>query len=196
MDKNEVIAFFDSCADSWDTYGERREDAISLILSQSGVRDGAEVLDVGCGTGVLFPDYIRMGASVTGIDISPKMTERAKSKFPGVNVICGDAQDYSFEGLFDVIMIHNAFPHFPDPERLIKHLSGFLKKEGRLTVAHSISEKEVAECHSGSAKNVSLPLLSNKELSGLMSAYLEVDVSVSDDRMYMVSGVKKCNYPI
>lgn len=31
------------------------------------------LLDVACGTGVLFPDYLARGASVTGIDISPEM---------------------------------------------------------------------------------------------------------------------------
>lgn len=191
MDKKEIIGFFDSCAPFWDAYSERREDAIEKILSLSGVSEGRRVLDVGCGTGVLFPDYLKKGATVTAIDISEKMTDLAKEKFPGVNVICGDAEGYVFGEKFDVIMIHNAFPHFPDPEGLTEHLSAFLREEGRLTVAHSISEKELEECHSGSAKNVSLPLPSKEKLTELLSRFLEVDIAFSDERMYMVSGIIK-----
>lgn len=50
-----------------------------------------DVLDVACGTGVLFPDNLkRCVESVTGIDISPEMARLAAEKFPQVQVICGD----------------------------------------------------------------------------------------------------------
>ena len=191
MDKKSIVDFFDSLAPSWDSYSERREKAIRFILSHGGVIKGARVLDVGCGTGILFADYIKIGAEVTGIDISPKMTELARKKYDSVNIICGDAETYDFREKFDVIMIHNAFPHFPDPELLLKHLSGYLDKEGRLSVAHSISEKELSECHSGSAEKVSLPLPSKEKLSKMMSEFLDVDIVISDEEKYFVSGIKK-----
>ena len=141
---------------------------------------------------MLFPDYIeREVSSVTGIDISDEMLKVAKDKFPQVRLICDDAETYDFQDKYDVIMIYNAFPHFPNPENLLLNLSKNLKDGGRLTVAHGISEKELAKCHSGSARNVSLPLPSKEKLASMMSASLKVDVMISDDEKYMVSGIKE-----
>ncbi len=191
MDKKDVIDFFDKLAPVWDDTNIRNEEVISEILLKGGIREGVKVLDVACGTGVLFPDYAAIGAKVTGIDISQEMVKRAKEKFPQTEVICGDVLDYSFEDKFDAIMIYNAFPHFPKPEKLIEKLSLLVKKSGRLSIAHGISEKELAKCHSGSAKKVSVPLVKKEVLSDMMKAYFDVDVLISDERMYMVSGVKK-----
>ena len=191
MDKKEIIAFFDSLASGWDEYNTRNEEVIAEILERSGIREGIKVLDVACGTGVLFPDYQKAGAEITGIDISENMVNAAKKKFPGISVICGDATDYPFEEKFDVIMIYNAFPHFDEPERLIANLAESLAPSGRLSIAHGISEKQLAECHSGSARNVSVPLVKKEVLAEMLRAYLDVDTMISDDRMYMVSGVKK-----
>lgn len=191
MDKKKIADFFDSYAQSWDDTMKIREDVIADILNLAGVSENTEVLDVASGTGVLFPFYEKLGASVTGTDISSEMVKVAKSKFPETEIICTDVEAYDFKKKFDVIMVHNAFPHFPDGDRLIRHLSAFLKEGGRLAVAHSMSEAELESCHSGAAKNVSLPLPSKEKLSAMMKPYLEPDAAVSDDRMYFVSGVKK-----
>lgn len=191
MDKKQIIEFFDSCAPGWDEGMEIREDVILQILEKGGVAEGVKVLDVASGTGVLFPFYAQNKADVTGIDISSAMTEIAVKKHPQVKFFCGDAESFVFPEMYDVIMIHNAFPHFPDGEKLLKHLSSFLKEGGRLTVAHSMSEKELEECHSGAAKNVSLSLPCVEKMAEIMSAFLIVDVAISDEKMYIVSGKKR-----
>lgn len=191
MNKKEVISFFDLCADGWDASTVRNEKAIEKILEKGGIKKGADVLDVACGTGVLFPDYEKIGvASLTGIDISPKMIEIATKKFPGVKLICGDAETLCFEEQFDAIMIHNAFPHFSSGDALFQNLAKQLKKGGRLTVAHSISRKELEKCHSGTASSVSLPLPEAEHLGKTMGKYLKVDTLISDDEMYIVSGIR------
>ena len=122
IDKRDVIAFFDKRAAAWDAEMIRHEPVIQAILDNAGVGDGARVLDVACGTGVLFPDYLARGASVTGIDISPEMARIAAAKFTGeprVQVLCGDVEETVFPETFDVVMVYNAFPHFPDPARLM-----------------------------------------------------------------------------
>ncbi|MBQ7281210.1 MAG: hypothetical protein IJR16_00370, partial [Spirochaetales bacterium] len=71
IDKNEVIAFFDSLAAGWDADMVRNEDVIRTILDNAGVREGSNVLDIACGTGVLIPDYLFRGASrIVAVDIS------------------------------------------------------------------------------------------------------------------------------
>ena len=191
MDKKDIIAFFDKLAPCWDDNNSRNEEVIAEILQKGGIRKGVKVLDVACGTGVLFPDYMNLGATVVGIDISENMVKKARDKFPEAEIICGDVTEYSFKDEFDAVMIYNAFPHFIDPVKLIKNLSGVLKESGRFTVAHGISEKELEKCHSGSAKNVSVPLVKKEVLADMMSPYFNVDVLISDERMYMVSGTKK-----
>ena len=191
MDKKDIIAFFDELAPCWDKTNVRNEEVISEILRKGGIRKGTKVLDIACGTGVLFPDYESLGAEFVGIDISENMVKKAREKFPEAEVICGDATTYDFSSDFDAVMIYNAFPHFDEPQRLIENLAKSLKKSGRLSIAHGISEKELEKCHSGSAKNISVPLMKKEVLAEMMKPYFEADVLISDERMYMVSGVKK-----
>ena len=192
MDKGAVKDFFDRLASSWDSNQRRNEEVIKTILDKSEVAEGVSVLDVAAGTGVLFGDYLdRKVLKLTGIDISDKMLEIAKKKFPEVTLICGDAECYEFNEKFDVIMIYNAFPHFPDPAALIKNLSCALKCGGRLTVAHGMSVKEIEKCHSGSAKDISLSLPAAEKTAEIMAPYVDVDVIISNEQMYMVSGLKR-----
>ncbi len=191
MEKKDVITFFDNCAPWWDADMVRNEDIIAMILDNGGIREGIDVLDVACGTGVLFPDYLKRGAaSVTGIDISPEMAKIAQSKFPEVSVICGDVESVEFGKKFDAVMVYNAFPHFPDPAHLIEVLSGLVKPGGRLSVAHGMSRTALTHHHER-ATAVSIDLLEEHELAALFAPWFDVDVIISDDRMYQVAGVRK-----
>lgn len=192
--KREVIAFFDRCAPAWDAGMVRHEPVIEAILDNAGVGSGMRVLDVACGTGVLFPDYLARGASVTGIDISPEMARIAAEKFAGeprVQVLCGDVEEAVFSQPFDVVMVYNAFPHFPDPARLIARLGRLVKPGGRLSVAHGMSRAAIDSHHSGAAHRVSNGLMHEDALRALLAPYCDVDVCVSDARMYQVAGTKR-----
>ena len=194
MEKKTIAEFFDKCAPWWDADMIRYEDIIDTILTCGGVRPGVDVLDVACGTGVLFPDYLSRGvASVTGIDISPEMAKIAAAKFPDVKVICGDVEETVFDRQFDCVMVYNAFPHFPDPARLVAVLAGLTKPGGRLSVAHSMSRNALTSHHSGRASNVSIDLLHEQELATLFGRWFDVDVVISTDRMYQVSGVRRAD---
>ena len=193
MNKQKIADFFDRCASWWDADMVRNEEVIAKILDNGGVKEGVHVLDVACGTGVLFPDYLSRGvASVTGIDIAPEMVKIAREKFPQekfpqVDVLCGDVEATDFPRKFDVIMVYNAFPHFPQPEKLIDCLCGLLKGGGRLSIAHGMSRAALQEHHKR-AQEVSIELLHEEELAALMSRHLKVDVVISDETMYDISG--------
>ncbi len=82
IETKEVIEFFDRLAPGWDAEMIRSDEIINTILDNAAVTGGKDILDVACGTGVLTPDYLKRNvASVTGIDISPKMAEIARAKF-------------------------------------------------------------------------------------------------------------------
>ena len=191
MEKKNVAAFFDRCAAWWDADMIRNEAIITKILDNAGVKAHMDVLDVACGTGVLFPDYLgRNVDSVTGIDISPEMAKLAAAKFPQTEVICGDVEAYPFEKQFDVVMVYNAFPHFPDPAQLVRTLAGLVKPGGRLSIAHGMSRAQLQQHHAGRAAAVSIELIHEDELAALMAPYFNVDVVISDERMYQVCGVR------
>ena len=191
MNKQDVIAFFDRLAPGWDGSMIRSDTIIGTILDNAGVGEGKHVLDVACGTGVLFPDYLKRNvASITAIDISPEMAKIAGGKYPGENitVLCGDVEETTFDKKFDCIMVYNAFPHFPDPEKLIRVLSGLLVPGGTLTVAHGMSRTAIDRHHEGSASRVSMGLMHEDALAAIFQKHLTVTVKISDDHMDQVTG--------
>ena len=195
MNKQDVIDFFDRMAPGWDADMIKNDGIIGKILDNAEIEAGQDVLDVACGTGVMFPYYLERGvASVTGIDISPEMAKIAAEKLAGesrVQVICGDVEEVSFGKKFDRIVVYNAFPHFPKPKRLIKILAGLLKEDGRLTIAHGQSRESIDNHHKGSASKVSNGLMSADSLKKMFDPYFDVEIVISNSRMYQVSGVKR-----
>ena len=195
MNKQDVIDFFDRCAPTWDAEMIKSDVIIGKILDNAEVGPGMDVLDVACGTGVMFDYYLeRQVASVTGIDISPEMAKIAAGKYTenaAVEVICGDVEEYDFGRKFDRIVVYNAFPHFPRPKRLVKILAGLLKDGGRLTIAHGASREAIDGHHSGSASKVSNGLMTAESLKKIFDPHFEVEIMISNSRMYQVSGVKR-----
>lgn len=191
MNKREVIAFFDRRAPEWDHHMVRDDAKISFILEEAGIRPGVTVLDVACGTGVLFEDYLARGAArVTGVDISPAMAHIAATKLhdPRIEVLCGDIETIEMPRRYDCCVVYNAFPHFLNPQHLVTRLISLLNPAGRLTVAHGMSLEALGRHHAGAAQQVSRPMLEPEALAALMRPMLTVDVLVSDEEKYVVSG--------
>lgn len=187
MDKTSVEAFFDRAASSWDREMIKDDLIIKTILDNAQVEEGDTVLDVACGTGVMIPYYLERSANPTGIDLSKKMVEIAKDKFKDVEFIWGDVEELN-DRKFDRVVVYNAFPHFINPEALVKHLATLLNKDGTLTIAHGMSRERINHHHEGVASSISNGLMEASELAKIISKYLDVYVSIDDDRMYQVSG--------
>jgi len=54
--------------------------AAPVVLELLGARRGESILDVGCGQGVLAPHVARLGASYTGVDLSPRLIGAARRR--------------------------------------------------------------------------------------------------------------------
>lgn len=194
MNKQDIIEFFDRLAPQWDRDMIKNDRIIETILENADIRPGQQILDVACGTGVMIPYYLQKNvASVVGIDISPEMTKIAREKFSQANVqiLCGDIENTEFSQKFDRIVVYNAFPHFPDPENLIRTLANLLKPGGSVTVAHGMSRAHIEAHHKGAASKVSLGLMHENDLAALMEKYLTVTVKISDDTMYQVTAATR-----
>ena len=191
MNKKEIIAYFDRCAPQWDARMVTDDGKINGILDAAGVREHDVVLDVACGTGVLFPYYLnRNVAQVIGVDISPEMAKIAASKLhdPRIEVVCGDVETIPVRMQCDCCVIYNAFPHFEEPERLINRLARWVKPGGRLTVAHSMGLEALRRHHAGRAEHVSREMLKPEKLAEFFAPWFRVDSMVSDEARYLVSG--------
>ena len=63
MNKKEIAAFFDRMAPEWDANMIKSDEKINFILDAAGVKENSVVLDVACGTGVMFPYYLARSCS-------------------------------------------------------------------------------------------------------------------------------------
>lgn len=190
MDNAAIQAFFDACAPTWDAGMVRAEPVISAILDGARVSAGKTVLDVACGTGVLFPDYLARGVSrVTAIDLSPAMCAIAREKAAGkpITVLCGDATAHDFSAQFDCVVVYNAFPHFPDSGRALAALARLVAPGGTLTVAHGMSRARLARHHSGSANAVSITLPPVEALAALLPVGFTPLVQCDGESMYQLT---------
>lgn len=194
MNKKEIAAYFDRQAPDWDGHMVTDDKKIGFILDAAGVREHAAVLDVACGTGVLFPYYLARNVSrVVGVDISGEMARIAAAKLhdPRVEVVCGDIETIPVHILCDCCVVYNAFPHFEDPARLIGCLARWVRPGGRLTAAHGMGLDALRRHHAGRAERVSREMLPPQELAELFAPWFEVDTALADAEKYVVSGQRK-----
>lgn len=96
------------------------------------IKAGERVLDIGCGIGVLAFDIAEKSkAIVTGIDISDKNIEIARSTFAHSNVsyVFGDVLGKSFEEKFDVVVLSNVLEHIENRIDFLKGISESVKPD-------------------------------------------------------------------
>ena len=110
------------------------------LVKRAGVRAGHRVLDVACGTGVVSVTAARLGARVTGLDLTPELLERARenARTAGVEIDWheGDAEKLPFEdATFDFVLSQFGHIFAPRPEVATGEMLRVLKPGG--TIAFS-----------------------------------------------------------
>ena len=97
------------------------------------VRPGDRVLDACCGTGDLAVEAERAGATVTGLDFSERMLDRARSKSAGIEWVHGDLLALPFaDGSFDAATVGFGVRNVEDLESGLRELARVLRPGGRL----------------------------------------------------------------
>lgn len=195
MDKEYI--YFENYADTWDR--DRHEDPATLqfLMNMANIKQGASVLDVGCGTGILLP-YIKhvVGdeGTVTGIDYSKQMLRKAAEKFsdlPGVTLLEGDVLKYELaDQAYDAVICLNFYPHISSCSRdFIKKMRNALKDGGSLIIMHDIGRSQVNRIHRSSKEHQLLPPVDMLGAS-LISAGFILSAAVDWNDRYFISAVK------
>ncbi|QNL51824.1 class I SAM-dependent methyltransferase [Olivibacter sp. SDN3] len=79
---------------------------------------GANVLDLGCGTGIPIMNYLLLqGMQVVGVDASYRMLEIAKRNFPSTDFIQADMRQLLLSEKFDAIIAWHSFFHLPPEDQ-------------------------------------------------------------------------------
>jgi 2-polyprenyl-3-methyl-5-hydroxy-6-metoxy-1,4-benzoquinol methylase len=109
---------------------------------------GAEVLDVGCGNGVISRSLGEKGLNVKGIDVSDKAIARARelNKFPNVRFDVVSAEQLVADGhRYHAVICSEVLEHLNDPGKLLSVLHELLDTNGVLivTVPNGVGPREL-----------------------------------------------------
>ncbi len=177
--------FFDLVASEWDLMFTSEDlERLSHIVDKLGIEKDMNVIDLGCGTGILF-DLIRrkvgLSGSVTGVDFSLQMVLKAHRNFPFSNVNCIDGDVIALpltSNYFDMGVAFSAFPYFSDKQQAVDEVHRVLKPGARFFIIHLQSSKELSDIHhkiGGVVANDTLPpadqlttLLSNSKFTDIL----------------------------
>ncbi len=135
-----VRSMFDRIAPVYDAMNRVMTMGLDLrwrrLAAQSAVRPGDRVLDAACGTGDLAIAAARAGAgSVTGLDFSERMLDRARRKRPELEWIQGDMLALPFEdSSFDAATVGFGVRNVADLGLALRELRRVLRPGGRLAI--------------------------------------------------------------
>lgn len=142
VDPAELAKFSDLAHRWWDTNSEFRPLhqinplRLEWINGLASIK-GKQVLDVGCGGGILSDAMARAGATVTGIDLAGKSLKVAQlhaleSHTPNVSYreVSAEALAIEAPAQFDVVTCMEMLEHVPDPASIVKACSALVKPGG------------------------------------------------------------------
>ena len=155
INKKEIEKFSKMAAEWWDPSGKfkplhkfnpiRIQYIKENIISNFKLKikkkplDKINILDIGCGGGLLSEPMTRLGANVTGIDASSKNINiaklHAKKNKLNINYICSPPEKLKIKKKFDVILNMEIVEHVEDINFFINSCSKLLKKNGLMFVA-------------------------------------------------------------
>jgi SAM-dependent methyltransferase len=115
-------------------------EALDLLLEETGASSSDDSLDVACGAGVVACHFAPVVRSATGIDITPAMIEKAKTRqheagLANLKWDIGDVKRLPYAGeSFSIVTARYAFHHMPEPGVVLREMVRVCRPGGVVTV--------------------------------------------------------------
>jgi ubiquinone/menaquinone biosynthesis C-methylase UbiE len=196
--------FFDREASSWDEqYRKDHHSQIQELVDRFDLEGGKTILDVGCGTGILFPylaEKVKQKGLILALDFSWNMISGAKKSCihsgeeePPISFINASVEALPVKDqTIDYITCLDTFAHVTDQKKAVGEMYRGLRKGGKLFIAHSLGKKELAERHrsvGGEVEHDTVP--DNHRMRDMMKDAGLKDVRITDQpNLYLASARK------
>lgn len=103
-------------------------------IAAFGLRRGATILDVGCGTGIASAPFAMNGFPVTGADPSEAMLAQASQRLPNATFVQAEAEALPFPNeRFDVVISAQTF-HWVDRARALAEAYRVMRRGGTIAI--------------------------------------------------------------
>jgi len=169
--------YFNLLAHTWDDIADgAREDMLPLVFDRIDCPQGGRVLDVGCGTGVLFPHILKkigLAGELVAVDCAAEMIKTASEKFCAVkNIIYKIAYVEELDDAsssFDAVIAFAMFPHVENKLSALQKFRLLLKETGRLYIFHLSDTASLNKFHSSLSSPVRCDMMPDKDaIEGIM----------------------------
>jgi ubiquinone/menaquinone biosynthesis C-methylase UbiE len=192
-------SFFDTQADQdWADaeYSPEETAKIQRLIQETGIKAGTHIVEPGCGTGRLtkiLSDTVGLEGRVTAFDISPKMTEKCRSRLEhsrNVEIYLSSTEDFIFEKqVVDMVLCHQVFPHFDDKPLAVRLLANALKPDGKFVVFHFRNSAWINDLHRKAHPAVIADMIPSPQEMKIMfeAAGMKIDTLRDDEQGYFLS---------
>lgn len=141
----------------YDNYASIYDLVFSVVLNparkkairQMNIQPNEKIIEFGVGTGLSFNHYnFSNKISITGIDLSEKMLEKARSKVAkyknfDITLSCIDAEDTPYDdSTYDKVMLMYVYSVTPNPEKLLSEAFRICKENGSVHIVNHFSNYE------------------------------------------------------
>ena len=198
---------FNALAKEWDTKPQRVEGAMvfvdKIIETINKEIKSFDLLDYGCGSGLVSFGFAEKVNSIVGLDNSESMVEVYNDKAKKINFNNIESRlhdinkEYLPEEKFDLVVTNMTMHHIKDIKMFVEKLASSLKKDGHLFIADLITEDgkfhsdNTGVEHFGFDTEHLISLFEDTGLSDISCEILnKIDKSHNSYAVFIIKGVK------
>ena len=157
-------------------------DVLERVRAAVAPMQDMEILDLGCGPGIVAAALATHTARIVALDLTPEMLKKVRQRcqtagLQNVQLALGKAEDLPFDdGSFDAVVTRLTYQHFPDPHRALGEMVRVIGARGRIVVADVVSSEDAEDAALHNAlESLRDPsherMLSSSELRSVMDAW-------------------------
>jgi len=161
-EKRNVMCHYNQLSRVYDRqYANEQKTKIEATLENVSLNKKDFVLDVGCGTGLLFPYIANRVQFIIGIDISRKLLKKARTRrkcYPNTHILLADADHLPFQNqIFHRIFAITLLQNIPKPFATLQEIKRVSKNDATITVT-GLKKKFTKETFTTVLKNAKLEI--------------------------------------